>query len=393
MEKVDIGDEEEPKYRCKVENCSRVLCGKQRSNISQHVRNCHREFYNLNIKRPVTSSKEFEIKRLKFIQDCAEIIAINGCSFRFLCQSGFKNLVAEKVNELVDAGYGKGLEGKPHKAVREHIKYQASEIEKQIRDEVKGKFVAIMIDAASKNSKSFLGISLQFVLDGVVTVRSAGVIEILSSQTSNNLMHVLMGRLRVFGIEKEQIIAITTDNGPNMTATVKRVNTFREEDEADALGATSDDDDSVYSDDEDEDSGVSSNIRSQEDDNRLNELLDDGPEIIALLEMVLDKYAMQTLDIYGIRCAAHTLQLAILRTLSKTEHKDLLDLFRKVASHLRTPTSIRIIREQNIRVWLPRLDVVTRWSSFYRMVRSKIYSIIVLFYLSFCVFYSILLFS
>lgn len=228
-----------------------------------------------------------------------------------------------------------------------------------------------MIDGASKNSKSFLGISLQFLLDGVVTVHSAGVIEILSSHTSKNLMHALMERLRVFGIEKEQIIAITTDNGRNMTAAVKRVNTFQEEEEeADALGATSDGDDSVYSDEDDEETGASSNDRPQENDSRLDELLDDGPEINALLEKVLDEYAMKTLDIYGIRWAAHTLQLAIIETLSKTKHKDLMDLFRKVASHLRTPTSIRIVREQNIQVWLPRLDVATRWSSFYRMVRS-----------------------
>lgn len=200
---VAIDPSNKNKFQCKVENCERVLCGKQPSNLTAHVKNCHKIFFETNIRRPVTNPTAFAIKRLKYIQDCAEIIAINGCTFQFLCKSGFKNLIAEKVAELVEGGYGEGLTAPAYTAVRQHIAYQASQIEEQIKKEVKGKFVAIMTDAASKNSKSFLGISLQYILDGVVMVRSAIIIELLSSHTSANLMSAIMERLQIFEIEKK----------------------------------------------------------------------------------------------------------------------------------------------------------------------------------------------
>lgn len=362
FEQIDSSVKDKPKFRCTIDGCGRVLQGQKRSNLTRHVRNAHQDYYSSHIARPVTSPKELAIRRLKFIQDCAEIIAINGRSFQHLCQSGHKNLVAEKVAELVEAGYGEGIAARPHNAVRDYIRFQASEIEQQIRNEVKGKFVAIMVDAASRNSKSFLGISLQYVLDGVVTIRNAGVIEILCSHSAKNLMLVIMERLRIFEIKKEQIIAITTDNEPSMISMVKKFNTIPEEEASDA---PSDDDDSILYDDEDQVGFVD---HLPENDKRLDELLDDSPEYFALIENVLDAYALQTMNIHGIRCAAHTLQLAICSVLKDTKHSHLIDLFRDVAKFLRKPTSIRAMREENIRIWLPRLDVKTRWSSFYLMV-------------------------
>lgn len=376
---VDASDANNYNFVCKINNCDKVLRGKQPSNLTTHAKNSHKDFYEANIKRPVSNPTEFAIKRLKFIQHCAEIIAINGCTFELLCKSGFKNLVAEKVADLVEAGYGEGITAQRYTAVRRHIGYQASQIEAQIKTELKGKFVAIMVDAASKNGQSYLGITLQFVHDGVVMVRHAGIIEILHSHTAVNLMNALMERLIFFGIEKKQIIAITTDNERSMTAMVKRINTWTADDADDAaLGddAASGDETALSEDEdgsEDDDSyfGGNENVNSENED-ELNELLDDNPEFQALILKCLDDYAIQTMDIYGIRCAAHTLQLAIRETMTASTYQRLITVFRDVAKYLRKPTSRRIMKEQRIRIWLPRMDCETRWSSFYRMVKKII---------------------
>lgn len=372
FEPLDSSDKTNNKFRCMIENCNRVLCGKQPSNLTTHVKNCHGDFFQKNIKRPVSNPTAFAIKRLKYIHDCAEMIAINGCSFKLLCSSGFKNLVAGKVTELVEAGYGEGCTAPMYTAVRQHIGYQASKIEEQIKNEVKGKFVAVMADAASKNSKSFLGISLQYVLDGVIMVRSAGVIELLSSHTSINLMNAILDRLQLFEIEKKQVIAITTDNEASMISMVKRFNTYKEEGDPHDV-PSSDEDDIFYDSADDEYETV---IDREEDETQLNVLLDDTPEYTAMIKECLSQYALQTMDIYGIRCAAHTLQLAIREAMKYSEYGALISLFREVAKFLRKPTSIRIMREQGIKIWLPRLDCETRWSSLYRLVCVLIIAII-----------------
>lgn len=75
---------------------------------------------------------------------------MDGCSFALLAKSGFKNLVADKISVLVDAGYGDGLTPPKYPAVREYIAHQASKVEENIKNEVKGKYVAIMVDTASR---------------------------------------------------------------------------------------------------------------------------------------------------------------------------------------------------------------------------------------------------
>lgn len=302
------------------------------------------------------------INRLKFIQDCAQLIAINGCSFAVLAKSGFESLISDKLGTLADAGYAEGLTAPLYPAVREYIAYQAAQIEKKIKNEVQGKYVALMVDGASKNGKSFLGLSIQFVFDGRMVVRNIGILEILDSHCSLNLMNEIMTRLHFFGIEKSRLIGITSDNAPNMLATVKRFNTHNE---GDADGVDDEDNLEVDEDNDGEELMTESEIEKKA---MLDQLLDDNQEYTALIESHLSKYAKETMDIYGIKCAAHTLQLVVLKAINTSEYGHLIASFRNVCKHLRKPTSIRLMKQNGIRIWLPRLDVETRWSSLYRMV-------------------------
>lgn len=70
--------------------------------------------------------------------------------------------------------------------------------------------------------------------------------------------------------------------------------------------------------------------------------------------------------IYHMRCAAHTLQLAIRDGLKIPEVRHILSKTRNVVKKLRTPQMIDVIRTDG--GLLPIIDVVTRWGSTYLML-------------------------
>lgn len=170
-------------------------------------------------------------------------------------------------------------------------------------------------------------------------------------------MNDIMNRMHFLDIGKRQIIGITTDNASNMIAMVKR---FNRQSEHDVEAEEPVHDDSLSSDVSDE--------SEKEDDTVLNELLDENQEFVAIIENQLSEYALETMNIYGIRCAAHTLQLAVHETIENSKYGDIIELFRDVCKYLRKPTNIRRVKQQGIDFSVPRIDVTTRWSSLYRMV-------------------------
>ncbi|XP_055308273.1 uncharacterized protein LOC129572355 [Sitodiplosis mosellana] len=70
---------------------------------------------------------------------------------------------------------------------------------------------------------------------------------------------------------------------------------------------------------------------------------------------------------FHIACSAHSANLAIGDTINKcTEVKNAIEIFRDYSKKLRTPTSMRVLQENNQNMAL--LDVSTRWSSLYNML-------------------------
>lgn len=131
---VEVDDPNNYDQICQIEKCGRKLSAKQPSNLTLHVKKCHEILYNEHIKPRAFDSNAMAIKRLEFLQDCAEVIAMGGCSFALLAKCGFKNLVADKISVLVDAGYGDGLTPPKYPAVREYIAQQASKVEEKIKN-------------------------------------------------------------------------------------------------------------------------------------------------------------------------------------------------------------------------------------------------------------------
>lgn len=404
FEKMQPVDTNITKYKCKIDKCNRNLSGKQHSNLLKHVRRMHANFFETNIQkkiRPLTLVQ----KRMKFIQNSVEIVTMNGRSFLHLNDSGYKKQIDEKLDELVTAGLSEGLTGPNFTAIKKRIAYLAEQIKMQIEEEVKDRFVALMIDFATKNNRSFMGVSLQYVCNGRIEERSIGILEMNSSHTSRHILAVLIDLLNSFGIEKSRVLSVTTDNAPNLTLMVKLLNEQVDRELADAKEDT--DFDEVHAVDEGasqrSDQDLEENVFAQpnpthefftaenieaeilkaltdldnqpdtsneDSDEELNDMLNDDADFANLIEALENDFALDTLIANGIRCAAHTLQLAVIDAINdrSLNVKNVITLCRIVCKMLRKQSTINMLEENGIIIKSPRLDCLTRWSSTYLMV-------------------------
>lgn len=366
-----------PHYKCKIGNCQSVINGGQPTNLTQHLKQKHKDFFETII-RSSDDPKSLPARRLKFIQNCAEMISINGRAFKSLSDSGFKKLIGEELNTLRRTGYGKGLRGPEYTAVKKHIKHQAKRVKEEISKEVKDKFVALMVDTASRNKKTFMGLSLQYILNGRAVIRCIGMTEVTEEHSSINLKNMIMHRLNDFGINLKQLLSITSDNAANMIAMLKRFNMLRDDEESDEEEESDEDDENAATQQNDveetneepesDDENTDWMELNDEEEAELDELLDDHDEYVKLIEECVNDLAKKTMVINGIRCAAHTLQLGVRDALKLSQSARFIGEIRDICKFLRKNKSIRELMRNNIYVCLPRADCKVRWSSLYRMV-------------------------
>lgn len=112
------------------------------------------------------------------LQICVEKATINKEPFRNILKSSFQKLIENKINELDAAGCALNLKDKNLCIVKNHIIETAIKMRDHISREVKGQMLLIMIDIATRKSRSVLGVSIQYILNGVHVVRTTGLIEL-----------------------------------------------------------------------------------------------------------------------------------------------------------------------------------------------------------------------
>lgn len=394
-------DENDPFYQCLIENCkSKPLSGQKKYNLVSHAKT-HKAFYKQHFEMDDDKLLEMPAKRLQFIQDSTEMVTVSGLPFAALNGTGFKRLIAEKLQDLTDAGFGMGLKAPQCEAVRKQIPYLAMEIMNQIKEEVKYKFVSLMVDTASKFQRSILGISIQYMLGSAITVRTIGMINLTASHTAQHIATEILNRLSLFEIKTTQLIAVTTDNASNMTAMIQRFNEMFGQDADIVDDNLSDVDDSQeeinpvmdktgenvgdfqfhLTNETEVNSDISTVVEEMESadpehSEDLVSIIDDFSQYEKLLQDLEALLAKHTLNINGIRCAAHTLQLAVQSALKVPEFQILIRLCRAVCKELRKSSRQYELEKQNIASKIPRIDCKTRWNSTYSMVRIREIAII-----------------
>lgn len=164
-------------------------------------------------------------------------------------------------------------------------------------------------------------------------------VEVNFQQTAENLKNQILSILSEYEINITQVYCITTDNGANMIKAVKLLKA-----EINNVELNTDDD----------------------DNNRIelkNAMQDD------LVYTKVDSLLNSSLEmVKSVRCAAHTLQLVVHDVIKhfKAEIQECRDFIKKI----RTGTYKYLFAQHNKKK--PILDVPTRWSSTYEMVKCLI---------------------
>lgn len=382
------------------------LNGTYKGNLTSHLKNQHRKIYNVEIVFH-DSPKYFALQRLLLLQRCTEITTVNKQPFADLLKSGFQKIIADNLSNLKKAGFGLDLRTNNLLPVKEQINKTAASVREHIKEEVKNRAIALMLDIGSKNHRSMLAISLQFIDDkGCIQVRSIGMIKLNQAHTGTYLTEELIKCLDVFGIGLRQIVAITTDNAANLGCVIRELNQICEAEIIDGNDMSDDFNNATSTQNEtrteevdveivniatmfkddvesDENIAVILNQNQLADEEELDLLLDDSADYEALLaEMVANfqkKYGTSLIYISGVSCAAHTLQLSVKEAIERMaeSHKNVISLCRNVAKFLRTQTSINEMTAAKLTAKFPRLDVQTRWSSTYFLVSRWVDSILI----------------
>lgn len=216
-------------HKCIVGNCGSIIAAKNKSNFVSHLRACHLGLYNREIQLLDTNRTPayYARKKLEFIQSCVEMVTINGRPFTCLLDSGFQKIARVHLKELEDGSCAVNLNSDKFSEIKSYIQSVANKLTEQIRIEVQNKLLSLMVDIATKNNKSLLGISVQYILDGAIFVRSIGMIEMQDCHTAAYILKLIKSCLNKYCISTRQIISITSDNASNM---ISIANTFNDVD-------------------------------------------------------------------------------------------------------------------------------------------------------------------
>lgn len=179
-------------------------------------------------------------------------------------------------------GYRINLNDNKFPMIKEYVASLADKVRLRIKTEICGRHVCIMVDIATKNFKTILGISIQWIrfIDGKIKIRTIGMLELLKSNTARYIKTKIEECLQFYGISRYHRISLTTDNGKNMLAMVNRFNNI------------TDDSDSEDSDDEANSTTANHVEESDEADNDDN----DNDEILLNLIDRMENESTDSID-------------------------------------------------------------------------------------------------
>lgn len=363
-------------YLCKL--CNRNVNGTKKSNLSRHLKRHHQEVFNC----LDDLGESIEKKRAKLLLECVELVTVNGNTFSHLCDSGLISMLDEKLNELAEAGRAVNLTDPHLNEVKEILSQTAQNVQEKITEEMHNRPLTLMVDITTKNRRSILGVSTQFIMNGKQIRRSIGMLELKQSHTADHLSNVICELLQKYNVKPQQIFTITTDNGGNVLKMTRDLSAkaiaLENITSLVAESQSCDQDIENYLANVDPLHELFNQTESDDEDDNDNESnFDDMQQTIHenLLQLILQN--VQNRDEYsfiggisGIHCAAHTLQLAInsgIKNLGKPI-QNVVQICRRVAKFMRLKSTAHALNSAGIPFTIPHLDVETRWCSTFIMV-------------------------
>lgn len=353
FEKVDGG------MRCNITDCNSMQSRTTTFYLKRHLKTKHYSIYKKLFEDEVRSHAQHLINAFETKQHAITLVTTNGYPLSLLDKSSFRYLIKPGLDTLAEHGQEVTVN---RKVITEYIQQTSDEIRAHIKNELRAaRLFSLMFDITTKATLSVLGISASFIFNDTVIVRSLGIIHITKRHNGENIADMVNDNLNSFDASLAQIFAITTDNGSNMIRTTRMINEMLEsmdstnEDEIEYVGT------SMNGQSDEEDNDPIDDDEANEREQRLMEILNSLTQNITLRN---DYIAA----IPGIRCCAHTLQLAIHDALNRSNTKRTLGRIKEMCKALRNQvinTEFRRLSPESI---LPPLDSATRWCSAYVMV-------------------------
>ena len=366
---------------CLIEGCNKTVKGNHAGNMLKHTKTYHLSEYSeilmnksnelVDKTKKYTSSQESTYKdskqsiieytknnresivirtNVEIVRDaCIEMVTINGRPLKSLEDSGFRKILDPILKVFSnEKDFTKLIVNR--KNIRDLIKEKANKIRENIILEVENKMVSLKLDCATRLNRSILGINIQFIKEERIVVRTLSMLELNSKHTAEYLLFRIHEVLNAYNIKLDQLYSVTTDSGANLLKMVRELSKDIEE----SMDTTEEHILDV----------------SLENENILNDEKNSDTNLTNVLDKAVEKFntkiSTDEFKFVGIRCGAHTLQLAILDSLKEVH--EIINHARNLVKKLRTPSYIYIIKQRKMCV--PPLDCVTRWSSTYKMLES-----------------------
>ncbi|KAM9329115.1 LOW QUALITY PROTEIN: uncharacterized protein PAF06_019636 [Gastrophryne carolinensis] len=271
----------------------------------------------------------------KFKHHIIEMVVKNSVPLSF-SQTAFLGLNGEMAKKL-----GVSLE---RESIRKLI-IEEAQCKKELQKVLKGRFVFLKMDACTRQSEysqnGIFAINVRFVDENNKTItRTLGLKDTQAHHTSDYLQKLVEGVLKDFEIKKEQILCVVTDNASNMLSTIEKMNA----DEGNKQ---------ILELEEESSASIGESLETEEN-----------------ADIVLDNFVEQALKlatIHHMRCAVHTLQLAIRDGLKDRHAATLIGKLRQVTVAARAPKTDAILKRRAGKGAI--LDQTTRWGSTYLMVK------------------------
>lgn len=233
-----------------------------------------------------------------------------------------------------------------------------------------------MVDAASKNNKSILGISAQYPAEGKMNTYVLGMTYMEKAHTSTYMKNLVKNCLEKYDVPGDQVVSFTTDNASAMIAMTRQFDEDVHEDcrldsddsEDIDLGLPSFSTDGQLSDEQIEQI-MQATIRIGE----IREVMDDAEDFERLYDEFIGDISQVSSSVHTIRCAAHVIQLGVRGGIKKSSVGPLLAMSMFVVKKLRTEKYKAMSREAKVDYKIPHVSCTTRWDSDYDMVGFNLF--------------------
>lgn len=262
--------------------------------------------------------------------------------------------------------------------VRAEVIDRASKEREIIKAELKQKLLSISADMATCNSLSFIGILVQYQVNGEINVKNLECRMVHESPTAENIKIWFQGALRRYGIDPRQIICVSTDAAANMKKAafefIKDLNL--EGNFIVDMKLEDDDDENIETEDQKilerhYPSGVPISIDPSDPTDFDENEDDDDDDYEEEVEPAAAAAELKIPNAYQISCVVHQFQLAIMKFLKSVGNRNLLKTTRTLAAKLRTSKMRNELRKAGLKNAI--IDQATRWSSTSRMNDSVLY--------------------